>query len=241
MIDVIVALTTWKGRIYNKDFLRVLYRLCKEQITDFKYKVVLSLSEEEFPNKEADLSDDLLLFAELENFEILWSYKNTKALKNYFPVKQKYKDLPIIVIGDDTLYSKNLVQRVMEEHIKDPAKALGNKLFYWDNKHNNIPVLWQVRLFPPNCMFNLSEEYFINYFKNLENDIFYGICLKLNNTKCKCVNIPELVEQKEFFGQENKLNTEYSKPENSAIKFYENFIADHPELLEIIKQNERTL
>src|SRR5574344_471009 len=125
MIDVIVALTTWKGRIYNKDFLRVLYRLCKEQITDFKYKVVLSLSEEEFPNKEADLSDDLLLFAELENFEILWSYKNTKALKNYFPVKQKYKDLPIIVIGDDTLYSKNLVQRVMEEHIKDPAKALG--------------------------------------------------------------------------------------------------------------------
>ena len=78
MIDVIVALTTWKGRIYNKDFLKVLYRLCKEQITDFKYKVVLSLSEEEFPNKEADLPDDLLLFTELENFEILWSYKTQK-------------------------------------------------------------------------------------------------------------------------------------------------------------------
>ena len=134
MIDVIVALTTWKGRIYNKDFLKVLYRLCKEQITDFKYKVVLSLSEEEFPNKEADLPDDLLTFTEFENFEILWSYKNTKALKNYFPVKRKYKDTPIIVIGDDTLYSKNLVQRVMEEHIKDPTKALGNKLFYWDDK-----------------------------------------------------------------------------------------------------------
>jgi hypothetical protein len=236
MIDVIVALTTWKGRIYNKDFLKVLYRLCKEQITDFKYKVVLSLSEEEFPNKEADLSDDLLTFTELENFEILWSYKNTKALKNYFPVKRKYKDTPIIVIGDDTLYSKNLVQRVMEEHIKDPTKALGNKLFYWDDKYNNIPVLWQVRLFPPNCMFNLSEDYFSNYFKSLENDIFYGICLKLNHTECKCLNIPELVEQKEFFGQEKKLNTEYSKPENCAIKLYENFVKDHSELLEIIKQ-----
>jgi hypothetical protein len=236
-MDVIVALTTWKGRIYNKDFCKVLFRLCKQQITKFNYKVVLSLSEEEFPNKENDLPNDVLLFNELDNFEILWSYKNTRALKNYFPVKRKYRDLPIIVIGDDTIYSEKLVEDVMTEHLKNPTCALGNLMFYWDDKHDNIPVLYQVRLFPPKCMFNLSEDYFINYFKNLENDIFYGICLKLNHTNCKAMNIPYLCEKKEFFGQEKKLNIEYKRPENDPKKFYEQFIKEHPELLEIIKQN----
>lgn len=62
------------------------------------------------------------------------------------------------------------------------------------------------------------------------------MCLKLNHTECKCLDIPELVEEKEFFGQEKKLNTEYSKPENCATKLYEKFIEDHQELLEIIKE-----
>lgn len=237
MIDIIVALTTWKGRIYNKDFLKVLYRLCQEQITDFKYKVVLSLSEEEFPNKEADLPDELLLFTELKNFEILWSYKNTKALKNYFPVKRKYRDTPIIVIGDDTIYSKNLVDFMMNEYIKTPEYALGNCLFYWDKEHDEIPVLCQVRLFPPKCMFNLSEDYFVEDFKNLENDIFYGICLKLKHTKCRGLNNKSLVENGSFFGQEKKLAFDYWKPENDPKKLYKKFISKYPELLEIIKQN----
>ena len=236
MIDVIVALTTWKGRIYDNDFLKVLFRLCKQQITDFKYKVVLSLSEEEFTNKELDLPEDLLLFNELDNFEILWSYKNTKALKNYFPVKRKYKDIPIIVIGDDSIYSKNLVQNMYSAYLKEPNCALGNCLFYWDKAHDEIPVLCEVRLFPPKCMFNLSEDYFIKYFKNLENDIFYGICLKLNHTKCKGLNIQGLVENREFYGQKNKLAFEYWKKENDPKKLYEIFVNEHPELLDIIKQ-----
>lgn len=70
----------------KKGFSRVLYRLVNEQITNFKYKVVLSLSEEEFPNKENDLPEFVNLFAESDNFEILWSYKNTKALKNYIKI-----------------------------------------------------------------------------------------------------------------------------------------------------------
>lgn len=237
MVDVIVALTTWHGRIYEKGFSRVLYRLVNQQITNFKYKVVLSLSEEEFPNKEDDLPEFVNLFAESDNFEILWSYKNTKALKNYFPVKRKYRDIPIIVIGDDTIYSKNLVEFMMNEHIKTPEYALGNCLFYWDKEHDEIPVLCQVRLFPPKCMFSLSEDYFVEDFKNLENDIFYGICLKLQNTKCRGLDNRTLVEDGSFFGQEKKLAFDYSKPENDPKKLYKTFMNKHPELLEIINGN----
>lgn len=237
MVDVIVALTSWRGRIYENGFSRVLYRLVNEQITNFKYKVVLSLSEEEFPNKEGDLPEFVNLFAESDNFEILWSYRNTKALKNYFPVKRKYRDIPIIVIGDDTIYSKNLVEFMMNEHIKTPEYALGNCLFYWDKEYDEIPVLCQVRLFPPKCMFSLSEDYFVEDFKNLENDIFYGICLKLQHTKCRGLDNRTLVEDGSFFGQEKKLAFDYWKPENDPKKLYKTFMNKHPELLEIINGN----
>lgn len=237
MVDVIVALTSWRGRIYESGFFRVLYRLVNEQITNFKYKVVLSLSEEEFPNKEDDLPEFVNLFAESDNFEVLWSYKNTRALKNYFPVKRKYRDIPIIVIGDDTIYSKNLVEFMMNEHIKTPEYALGNCLFCWDKEHDEIPVLCQVRLFPPKCMFSLSEDYFVEDFKNLENDIFYGICLKLQHTKCRGLDNRTLVEDGSFFGQEKKLAFDYWKPENDPKKLYKTFMSKHPELLEIINGN----
>jgi hypothetical protein len=235
MPDVIVALTTWKGRIYDYAFIKVLYRLCGDQKTKFTYKVVLSLSEEEFPNKEHDLPEKVLLFTQLENFEILWSYANTKALKNYYPVQKKYQDLPIIVIGDDTIYSRNLVEYMMTEHLKDTTQALGNSLFYWDADHDEIPVLCQVRLFPPHCMVNLPEQYFIEDFNNLENDIFYGICLKLQRTPCRCLGNSSLVEKPGFFGQEKKLAFEYWKPENNPQKLYEEFLKKHPDLAEKIK------
>lgn len=237
MIDCIVALTTWKGRIYNEELIKVLYRLLTQE-TKFNYKVVLSLSEEEFPKKNEELPSLLLDFTKtFENFEILWSYRNTRSLKNYYPVKRKYNDIPIIVLGDDTIYSKNLVEFMMNEHLKTPDYALGNCLFYWDAAHDEIPVLCQVRLFPSaKCMFNLSELYFVEDFKNLENDIFYGVCLKLQHTKCRGLNNRNLVVNAGFFGQENKLAFEYWKPENDSKKLYEEFVKKHPELLEIIKE-----
>lgn len=235
MLDCIVALTSWKGRVYNEELSKVLYHLTHQK-TKYNYKVVLSLSEEEFPKKNEELPDWLVAFTELENFEILWSYRNTMSLKNYWPVKRAYKDVPILVLGDDTIYSKQLVEFMMNEHLKTPEYALGNCILYWDEAHDNLPILCKVRLFPPKCMFNLSEDYFVDYFKNLENDIFYGVCLKLNHTKCRALNNSSLVLNAGFFGQENKLAFEYWKPENDPKKFYENFVKDHPELLEIIKE-----
>lgn len=234
-LDCIVALTSWKGRIYNANFIKVLNRLLNQK-TKFNYKVVLSLSEEEFPKKESELPEELIKLTQLDNFEILWSYKNTRSLKNYYPVKREYKDLPIIVIGDDTIYSNHLVEFMMNEHRKTPLEALGNCLLYMDKDEDKIPILYQVRLFPPKCMFNLSEDYFVDDFKNLENDIFYGVCLKLQHTKCRALNNKTLVEKAGFFAQENGLRVEYRKPENNPKNLYKIFIAKHPELLQIIKE-----
>lgn len=235
MLDCVVALTSWKGRIYNSNFMLVIYKLLTQQ-TDYNYKVVLSLSEEEFPHKCDDLPPEFLTLQRHPRFEILWSYANTRSLKNYFPVKRLYNTVPIIVVGDDTLYSGNLVQTMMNEHTKTPIMALGNDLWYWPLEHDRIPILCRVRLFPPKCMFNLCEDYFVQDFKNLENDVFYGICLQLNNTKCRKVS-ENMVDCAGFYGQQVSLSHEYTRQINNPIELYHRFMTLHPELHEIILKN----
>jgi hypothetical protein len=232
MIDCVVSLTSWKGRIYDPAFPLVLFRLINQQ-TNFTYKVVLSLSEEEFPNKDADIPYNVRQLQASDRFELCWSYSNTRALKNYYPVKRKYKNVPIIVVGDDTIYSKHLVQIMMSEHLRTPTQALGNDLWYWDAKDYSIPILCKVRLFPPNCMFNLCEDYFKVYFNNLENDVFYGIALKLNNTMCRKVD-DQMIDIPGVFGQSVSLSNEYTQQKNDPKAMCHRFLNEHPELAILI-------
>lgn len=80
--SVVVSLTSWRGRIYSDIVQLVLFSLLRQK-TKYRYKVVLVLSEEEFPRKEAELPENIVKLAEkVEHMEILWTYRNTRALKN---------------------------------------------------------------------------------------------------------------------------------------------------------------
>ena len=65
-----------------------------------------------------------LMDEKLENFEILYTERNTKALKKYNPVNRKYYKLPIISIGDDTIYSDTLVDTCYKEYIKNHTHVM---------------------------------------------------------------------------------------------------------------------
>ena len=57
-LDCVVSLTSWKGRIYHPDVPKVIYSIIRQK-TQYKFKVVLVLSEDEFKNKEQDLPDSI--------------------------------------------------------------------------------------------------------------------------------------------------------------------------------------
>lgn len=80
-LDIIVSLTTWKRRISGGTLPRVLFRLLEQQDTSINYKVVLVLSEEEF-GKDYKLPETISIWLNNPKFEILWTYENTRALKN---------------------------------------------------------------------------------------------------------------------------------------------------------------
>ena len=127
-MDCIVSLTTWKGRINEPTLPRMIFKLLTQQ-TEYNYKVVLVLSEEEF-GKDYILPEELSLLQKHPNFEILWTYKNTKALKKLDPTMEKYPDLPIITLDDDDLCTTYTVQTMMDFHKKNPNKLLHLNLIY---------------------------------------------------------------------------------------------------------------
>ena len=124
--QIIVSLTSWKDRINELTLPKVLFRLFRQE-TNIQYKVVMVLSEEEFPLKEKELPKELVLFNKtIDNFEILWTYKNTKALKKLNPTIDKYPNLPIITLDDDMLIEKNIIDIFYKEYLINPKLVLSS-------------------------------------------------------------------------------------------------------------------
>lgn len=210
--DIIVALTTYKGRIYNKKFPTCLYSIINQK-TDVQFKVVLVLSTEEFKDR-TEIPEDIRLMEEsLLNFEILFTKRNTKALKKYNPVFRKYYKLPIISIGDDTIYSNLLVDTCYKEYLKNPYACHATRV----GKVGAIRVPWRVRLFPPNCMSWINEDWFDKCFMQ-HDDLFYGLRLLLAGTPV--IKHPEwekLVVKGGYYGQNKTLGSEYKKKTEKEI------------------------
>ena len=187
MYDVIVSLTTWKGRINDPALKKVLFRLINQN-TKYKHKVVLVLSEEEF-GKDYKLPEEIDLFTYDERFEVLWTYKNTRALKKLDPTMEKYPDTPIITTDDDILIKENAIDMVMNEYLQNPNFIYGTIC----GNCNGIMRVGGLRIYPPNSLAKINTDYFIRYFSCMQDDEWNGIRAAAKHTqmkklKCKPIN-----------------------------------------------------
>lgn len=172
----IISLTSWKKRINTVS--RTIFSLVK-QCPGFH--IVLVLSEEEFPEKEKELPEDLLSFLNAEVFELLWVKKNYKAFKKWLFTAQKYPNIPIITADDGCIYVKNYAEELYQEWLKYPCDIISeyqqriNK-FAWGGGGHGL-------LFPPNAFGNLGLtclEY--NEILNTNHDdVLYGVLAKKLN------------------------------------------------------------
>ena len=134
----IISLTSWKARINTVGLtLFSLYKKCPG------FHIVLVLSEEEFPKKEAELPDSVMAFVEQDLIEILWVYKNTKSFKKVLPTMEKYKDVPIISADDDCVYICNYAEELYKvwSIYKDKvitSNGLKTKKFYITRGPNTL-------------------------------------------------------------------------------------------------------
>lgn len=114
---VIVSMTSHKGRITN--VAKSIYLLLTKQ-TRKPDEIHLWLAEPEFPNKEKDLPSDLDAILYADGVFLHWLPENTYVHKRHEIFKYTTDNDCVFLIDDDVRYSDDLIQRVMETHMKFP-------------------------------------------------------------------------------------------------------------------------
>lgn len=121
--DIIVSLTTFTPRV--DDLVFVIYSILNN--TYLPERVVLALSEEDFPYKELNIPSLVIdLLKKFQTYEILW-VENTRSYKKLIPALSKYSDKTIITIDDDIYYNNRFIENLMMEHILFPDTVIASR------------------------------------------------------------------------------------------------------------------
>ena len=105
-MQIVCTMTSWKGRI---KFVgrAIFYFLSKQTIKpDLFY---LWLSEEEFPKKEKELPEDLLLICNQFKIKIQWIKQNEFCFKRWYIYPKHWEDF-VVCIDDDKAYKPNTIE-----------------------------------------------------------------------------------------------------------------------------------
>ena len=175
----IISLTSWKARINTVS--KTIYSLIKH-CKDFH--IVLVLSEEEFPKKEAELPENLLSFIDMDLIEILWVYKNYKSFKKWIFTANKYPKLPVISADDDCVYTCNYAQYLYEKWLSLENKNVSIRWSLYKNKsytpsgasnlYYGITDISLVTTLPEDIInASLDDDYFGSYFKKINYQCTY--------------------------------------------------------------------
>lgn len=159
----IISLTSWKARINVVS--KTIFSLIKNCPN---FHIVLVLSEEEFPHKENELPNDLRLLINNELIEVMWVYKNYKALKKIYFTIQKYPNVPVISADDDCFYTCNYAQELYDKWTNEKE----NVYTYYTNLQWNGPI-GQCTLYPPKLFSKFTEEDKKNVEHYLNNDDWF--------------------------------------------------------------------
>lgn len=118
--NLIVSLTSFPARI---DHAWIAIESIFQQ--DLRpSKVVLVLSDEEFPTRELPKRIQLQV---QRGLEILWTPRNTRSFQKLLPTRQRYPDATIVTVDDDILYEPWRLRRLVETAETRPGSIIGHR------------------------------------------------------------------------------------------------------------------
>ena len=119
---IIVSLTSFPARINYA--ANVLGNMLLQTVRPDK--VILYLSKEQFPNREADLPRNLLKMKEY-GIEIKWCDGDIKAYKKFLPAMKEYPDDLLIILDDDLVYGPEMIEKLYEAHKAFPDAIIASR------------------------------------------------------------------------------------------------------------------
>lgn len=235
MIKCIIALTS-----FTKSRMKLLPKYLYESLFKYgktEYKVVLTLYKDDIK----DISEELQLMIDNGMIELIIANENLKSHLKYFYVMQKYRDLPIITIDDDSIYPITAFDYMLEEHYKNPNLILCRscqQFTYTNHKinetekwlhcpQNNIAQINHAEgyagiLYPSNCL-NITDDLIPEIKACIKSDDIYLSVLEIRN-RVKIYYLPKM--RHEFIlstkGENSiSLSKDIVKINNGYVKLFE--------------------
>lgn len=191
--DIIISLTTFPSRI-NKVWLTIETLMRQEKKPK---KIILWLSEEQFPEKYENIPKRLMKLRE-KGLEIRFC-EDIKSHKKYYYTMKLYPNNSVIIVDDDMFYPEDLVLNLMRASIENPGciccnlaykmivDEYGHLLPYsqWERKFDELvgidlcPIGCQGVLYPAN---SLHKSVFNK--KDIRE-----LCLNADDLWLKCMGI----------------------------------------------------
>ena len=193
---IVVCMTSWIKRIDKVKY--VVDSIIQNTVQPDR--LYLSLSTEEFPNREFDLPKDLVDFFNA-NDKLIFNWvegENTKTMKKIFPVLKYLDDDDIIINSDDDiLFPKDLI----ECRLKD-FNDFGRKYSVTSNKSSmgifkGMNVVSATSLYTKRMLNNWEKYVNDEIIKTYNDDRTYAYMLWLNgflNKSCTKYDVKELLK-----------------------------------------------
>ena len=160
----VISMTSWKKRINTCS--KTVFSLLK-QCPNFH--IVLVLSKDEFPLKEKELPNDLMLFVNNKLIELFWINKNLKSFKKILFTMDKYRNVPVISADDDCIYTCNYAQELYDKWKEHSSKQC---LIRWTHRIiEPIGTQGPCTLYSPESTSHIFDT--IQHFNLLTNDIIH--------------------------------------------------------------------
>lgn len=112
--QIIVSLTSYPERMYALKY--TLYSLLRQSLKPDK--VILWLACEQYPNREQDISDEILIAQEW-GLSIVWC-EDIKFYKKLIPAMKMYPNDIIVTADDDIYYPENWLELLYNSYMKNP-------------------------------------------------------------------------------------------------------------------------
>lgn len=174
-------MTSWENRIQNVEYV-VKSVMDNTLIPDRLY---LTLSTEEFPNKESDLPNGLVeLFDSNDCLIINWVDKNTKTMKKIFPILKYLSDDDIVInIDDDILIPRDAIKYRVDEFNGNPITGANNPRCHMIDNNLNMFSCGPFSIFQKKHLNHWEEFVNDEIIKTYNDDYTYTMICWLNGYK----------------------------------------------------------
>ena len=206
--NLIVSLTTFPARIDYIEY--TIFSLIQQNIRPDR--IILWLSEKEFPKKEDEIPDCLKKYYPF-GFEIRFVKQNYKSYNKLFFALQSYPDHIIVTCDDDIYYMYNWLELLYNTHKSHPDDIVSHKIrrisftkkqidpyLTWkehpnEPAHLNLLMGYTGVLYPPQALYKdvLNTSLFLKFCPYADDIWFYVMALLAKKIIRKTIGISSAI------------------------------------------------